>query len=116
MTTESQTNYHAAFCAMYNKLPSECDHGGLTCAEYMRTLSKPYEPSESVEAFAMLQAMPSVEIPYPELCLRFVNLELQHQTALQTISILARQLEHERQRIDTLYAMPHNTWKPDYHK
>lgn len=75
--------------------------------------SKPYEPSECLEAFAMLQAMPSIEIPYAELCLRFVNLELQHQTALQTISILARQLEHERQRINALYTMPHNKWRPD---
>jgi len=43
----------------------------------MRASSKPYEPSESIEVFAMLQAMPSIEIPYSELCLRFVNLELQ---------------------------------------
>lgn len=74
---------------------------------------KPYEPSECLDAFNMLRAVPSIEIPYPELCLRFVNLELQVKQTIERLNRHIARFEHDHDRINALCAMPHNKWTPD---
>jgi len=59
----------------------------------MTTPGKPYEPSECAEAFELLRAVPSLDIPYTELCFRVVNLEMQVQECQRLIlTLLSRKL------------------------
>ncbi len=49
---------------------------------------KPYEPSECSEAFEMLRAAPVLEIPYPEMVLRVIQLEFQVEVIQQRLAHL----------------------------
>jgi hypothetical protein len=100
---------HADFCPLQG---TDMDHPGSTCREHLQSMSKPYVPSECLEAFQMLRAAPVLEIPRYEMSLRLITLEY-HVVALESaLRLLSERFEHDHDRLNALYMMPHNKWEP----